>query len=596
MTTGVKTSQEAPAGPLTGAELVRIVQNGGNAKATTGAMAGLAYGVMPRTFGAVGDGVTDDTAAVQAAIDSLPNGGVVNCSGGRWLIDSADLIVKKGVTLWGPWLNLGEPDGQDYSNIQSAFIVNSAYTIRLAQEFSAIEGMGIFRKGLTTPTDATTALAAIAAFAGTAITVGYGVSKDASDTYVGNCLVLGFEYAYYNDYNERPRIEYLSADCTNGLYLNRVYDMCHVNKCHLWPFVTAHRAWTLTLDIWRRQGVGYYLNLDVDWGQASECFDYGHDVGYEISGSDNVVLLNCGSDNYKTNDTYSVGFYLHGDNQNINMIACKSSSHYRNIKVDLTGVYTQAVKIIGGNIWATSAGTGRGIEVIAGNVIVNGVSFFDGPLAVHTGASAGFVSVDNCTFDAIVTPFSFNNENKVAIGSGNIFIGTVSDPTYGRRFTTNGNGRSYEAVYSATGSAGIVSRRSRGTVDAPAAVSSGDALHSIGYTGWDGSAWVRGALFRAQAEGVISSGVVPASFIWTTRNLAGTEADRLAINSEGTFYPLTTATYDLGTPSLRWGTLYTADLSATGLPVYANDAAAGAGGLVQGRIYQTATGEVRVKL
>ena len=100
----------------------------------------------------------------------------------------------------------------------------------------------------------------------------------------------------------------------------------------------------------------------------------------------------------------------------------------------------------------------------------------------------------------------------------------------------------------------------------------------------------------AAKQEVISSGVVPASFIWTTRNLAGTEADRLAINSEGTFYPLTTATYDLGTSSLRWGTLYTANLSATGLPVYANDAAAGAGGLVQGRIYQTATGEVRVKL
>ena len=49
-------------------------------------------------------------------------------------------------------------------------------------------------------------------------------------------------------------------------------------------------------------------------------------------GSDNVCCSTV-SDNYKTNDTYSVGFYLHGDNQNINMIACKSSSHYRNIKV-----------------------------------------------------------------------------------------------------------------------------------------------------------------------------------------------------------------------------------------------------------------------
>ena len=64
--------------------------------------------------------------------------------------------------------------------------------------------MGIFRKGLTTPTDddGTGSYRGVRGYG----TVGYGVSKDASDTYVGNCLVLGFEYAYYNDYNERPRI------------------------------------------------------------------------------------------------------------------------------------------------------------------------------------------------------------------------------------------------------------------------------------------------------------------------------------------------------------------------------------------------------
>lgn len=39
----LKTSQEAPAGPLTGAELVRIVQASSNAKTTTGAIAGLGY-------------------------------------------------------------------------------------------------------------------------------------------------------------------------------------------------------------------------------------------------------------------------------------------------------------------------------------------------------------------------------------------------------------------------------------------------------------------------------------------------------------------------------------------------------------------------
>ena len=37
-------------------------------------------------------------------------------------------------------------------------------------------------------------------------------------------------------------------------------------------------------------------------------------------------------------------------------------------------------------------------------------------------------------------------------------------------------------------------------------------------------------------------------------------------------------------------------LSVPNLPTYANDAAAGTGGLTQGMIYQTATGELRIKL
>jgi hypothetical protein len=40
----------------------------------------------------------------------------------------------------------------------------------------------------------------------------------------------------------------------------------------------------------------------------------------------------------------------------------------------------------------------------------------------------------------------------------------------------------------------------------------------------------------------------------------------------------------------------TGGITAGSLPVFANDAAAGAGGLVHGQIYQTATGEVRIKL
>ncbi len=44
------------------------------------------------------------------------------------------------------------------------------------------------------------------------------------------------------------------------------------------------------------------------------------------------------------------------------------------------------------------------------------------------------------------------------------------------------------------------------------------------------------------------------------------------------------------------GTIKATDINFTGLPIYANDAAAGTGGLVAGDVYKTATGELRIKL
>lgn len=221
-------------------------------------------------FGAVGNGTTNDTAAIQAAIDAAfaQGGGVVNCVGGRWLIDSADLIVKQGVTLAGPYRGLGEANAINYATIGSAFIVNPLYTIRLNGDFSAVKGLGVFKKGLTVPTSLAEAGTLVASFSGKGITVGDGTSNKANDSYVGYCLILGFQYAYYNDFNERPRVEYVSGDCTNGIYMSRVFDMDHLSHCHFWPFLTAHQSWTLTGPAgYRRNGAGYKFENSVDWGR-----------------------------------------------------------------------------------------------------------------------------------------------------------------------------------------------------------------------------------------------------------------------------------------------------------------------------------------
>jgi hypothetical protein len=57
--------------------------------------------VSVKDFGAVGDGVTDDTVAIQAAIDSLTNGGVVFIPSGAYITTAELSINVPGVTIQG---------------------------------------------------------------------------------------------------------------------------------------------------------------------------------------------------------------------------------------------------------------------------------------------------------------------------------------------------------------------------------------------------------------------------------------------------------------------------------------------------------------
>jgi hypothetical protein len=57
--------------------------------------------ITPADFGAVGDGVTNDAAALIAAIAALPSGGTLVLRGGTYLVGSALTIAASGVTIRG---------------------------------------------------------------------------------------------------------------------------------------------------------------------------------------------------------------------------------------------------------------------------------------------------------------------------------------------------------------------------------------------------------------------------------------------------------------------------------------------------------------
>lgn len=199
--------------------------------------------------GVVGNGIADDTAALQAAIDYVASrgGGILRVDGGRHLIDSADLLIRSAVFLQGPWLQSGEREPANLATLKGMLLLNAAYTIRYDGPSCGMEGIIIARKGLTLPTNMRTALDMLASYAGTAITIGNGTSSRAPDAHARYLLILGFAQAIISDGNSRPHLDYIFGDCTNGISLTNCFDLPRLNHCHFWPAMTAPHSFALSI-------------------------------------------------------------------------------------------------------------------------------------------------------------------------------------------------------------------------------------------------------------------------------------------------------------------------------------------------------------
>ncbi|EFH12865.1 glycosyl hydrolase family 28-related protein [Pseudoroseomonas cervicalis] len=253
-----KISELPAATTLSDTDLTPVVQGVSSFAETRGAsLTQLRAGVLAerslhvRDFGAVGDGVTDDTAALQAAIDAAfaQGGGTVRLGPRRYLIASAELLLREHVQLVGqPHLGGWRTNG-NFATVRYALLVDAARTVRL-QRNAGLHGVALLRRGLTAPNSLRQGLDAANAFAGTAITIGNGSGGNSAgngaDTTLSRLLILGFNWGIYSDANARVRISDILGDCTNGLYLGRSFDVSRVSEVNWHPLVTTSRSWSNT--------------------------------------------------------------------------------------------------------------------------------------------------------------------------------------------------------------------------------------------------------------------------------------------------------------------------------------------------------------
>lgn len=342
-----------------------------------------------------GDGITNDAPALQVLIDNLSAaGGGKIFMPDKYLIDSV-LTVKDNVRLESFWTNPDESlpaTAQDYNTRNGQLIINSATTINM-NDSAAVTGFLVMRKGLTLPfASAIAAAAGVAAFNGTAFT-GAGAGFMLKDL-----LVLGFTKALFTDGQERPWVDNVRGDCTNGLDIQTVTDISRVFQCHFWPYTTTHQSWT-TDALLVRSGIAYNMQDVGDWNSISESFAYGYATGFRMNGVDNCSLINCGADYTGAAASTSVGFQINGTTKDLNLIDCHAAAQGYGVVVNST-TSNNAARIIGGNFWDNDI---QHVSVQNGRTIVTGCGFRGGLIGVNIDAASDGATVTNCDFDTMTT-------------------------------------------------------------------------------------------------------------------------------------------------------------------------------------------------
>lgn len=533
-----------------GSSLIGFIQAGAGAVSRT-VQSKLRDCVSVADFGAVGDGITDDTAALLAAIayGKLTNKRI-NLVDGCTYITSAPLYLDssgalgcskgRGATIRKTTNTVGT-GSNTVGGTPISYAVDAIIIVRFPDNDFAynvdIDGVNI---------DALSA------------TNAYGIyAPRISQSRIRNGYMSGVRTGFYSANAWLTTVENMNISCGDPASTGTVPAGSVAYNIQTGTSVAMRNCWARVCETGFRTN-----NLSYSAMTASVC-EYFTLTAYEFTGS-NIDLAGCGAES-------SVG-------------TGASLFKLSNSRVVVDAMQTFALANMAYFFWLTGSEAQINMPRIANDTAGAGTSFYlrsssslylDGrQYPTNTAAvydyDSGSQIVTRDRDNGVVHRFwdTAVNANNWGTPAGKVSWG-ITAPRATLYSTTTPKlsleGTSFgTSIFSlignntGTGNPGEIAlgKTRSSTVGGAGLVVDGDTLGTVSFHGGDGSVMTASASISGLADGAAAAGNVPARLSFFTRPSAGSLTERLRIKADGTVRPGADNTQTLGDGSFRWSTVY----------------------------------------
>lgn len=184
----------------------------------------IANNINVDTYGAIGDGVADDTGAFNAAITAANGNGIINITSSKKYLLNSSITLPSGVFIQGD-VTAGEVSSTWNANsVRSRLVLGTGVTINFSSA-SGILGCSILRNGISlNPVDQQACFVNQAAYSGTGLTI-----SSTSGAVVRDCVIIGFALGIFCSHSSRFHIYNTRGDCTAGIWVDEMHDIAELD-------------------------------------------------------------------------------------------------------------------------------------------------------------------------------------------------------------------------------------------------------------------------------------------------------------------------------------------------------------------------------